>query len=65
MRSTMHKDFVSITQTCEILNRTPKMLDIYVKKNLLTKYMILGEVCFKKSEVDNLLIPKPVSETRS
>ena len=45
----MHKDYVSITQTCDILKRTAKMIDIYFKKNVINKYSILGDVCFKKS----------------
>ena len=56
--------FVTYTEACEILNRTPKMLDIYVNKKHLTRYKILGNTFFKKSEVEHLLIPKPVSETQ-
>jgi hypothetical protein len=58
-------DFVSLEQACELLNRSPAMIDIYIRKGLLTKYKKLGQPLFKKSEVEDLLIPKPVSETQT
>ena len=56
-------EYLNLEETCNLLERTPTMIDIYVKKGLLTKYKILGKVAFKKSDVEHLLIPKPVSES--
>ena len=60
----MNDEFYTIEQASDLMNKSPQMLDIYVKKGLLTKYKQLGKTLFKKSEVEKLLIPKPVSETR-
>ena len=56
-------EYLNLDETCELMDRSAAMIDIYVRKGLLTKYKILGKVAFKKSDVEHLLIPKPVSES--
>ena len=56
-------EFYTLEQACDITNRTPKMLDIYCNRGLLTKYKVLGNVVFLKSEIGKLLTPQPVEKT--
>ena len=55
-----NNEFVTYKEACELLNRTPKMIDIYVEKGLLTRHKQLGNTFFPRSEIENLLIPQPV-----
>ena len=55
--------FYTIEQTAKVLNRTPKMIDIYVRKGLLTKFRVLGQTLYKKDDVDKLATPEPVNQS--
>ena len=61
----MTDDYYSVDEASKLMNKSPQMLDIYVKKGFLTKYKQLGKTLFLKSEVDKLLIPKPLSKSQS